>query len=639
MTPAGPTATPTSSTGVSLAGTAIQNVMMGSAVKAFAVNTSSGASGAVLDTTTSAADGTFVLHISPQPGPVRISVSGGVYASEMNGLTIKAPGTVSVLLASANANTSGISINPATTFVDSRTAGLLATGGTSFSAALSAATTRIEQIYGLTADPAILIPGYTTTGTDQANLGLVLGAIINEDQFLCPGSPGSLVTALAADISDGVFDGKASGTPVSYCGGSLPAIAGTTGFQDALSGLAQLEQTTQAFIFGGAGNSLTMNGLANLAVGGNIAYPVAPVAAINKSILNAAPAPANAFALPGQSPLMNAARYDGAWTLLANGKFLVAGGGGSTGAFLASIELYDPVSNSFAASTPLMTSLRANETATLLPNGVALIAGGAVDNSTWTASTDLYNPVSNQIVAGPSMSVAREGATAILLPTGQVLIAGGRNSGGTVTSTDLYDPVKNSITPGPPLHVARYDTAAALLPNGKVLIAGGFGAVVQSNPLSSTEIYDPSTNQFTIGPSMNDVRGAARATLLPDGTVLIAGGTDASAVLNTTEIYNSAVNSFSAGPAMNAARKFQQQVLLPDGNVLVAGGFANNTGDLILSSTEIYDAAAKTFNAGPPMNAQRGLAAVALLRNGKVIIAAGNSVNNGIQSTTDLYTP
>jgi hypothetical protein len=167
------------------------------------------------------------------------------------------------------------------------------------------------------------------------------------------------------------------------------------------------------------------------------------------------------------------------------------------------------------------------------------------------------------MTAGPSMSIAREGAIAILWPDNELLIAGGRDSAGTVRNTDLYDPGKNSFTAGPPLNVARYDCAAALLPKGKVLIAGGFANVVQSNPLSSTEIYDPSLKQFTAGPPMADIRGAARATLLPNGRVLIAGGADNSGVLNTTELYDPATNAFSAGPSMTAHRKFQAQVLLP----------------------------------------------------------------------------
>jgi hypothetical protein len=43
---------------------------------------------------------------------------------------------------------------------------------------------------------------------------------------------------------------------IAYCGGSLAAIAGTSTFQDALSGLQQLQTASQGFAFGGIGNLL-----------------------------------------------------------------------------------------------------------------------------------------------------------------------------------------------------------------------------------------------------------------------------------------------------------------------------------------------------------------------------------------------
>ena len=69
-----------------------------------------------------------------------------------------------------------------------------------------------------------MLPDYTVAGigTDAGKLGLILGALINEDQHLCPGSPGELVTALALDIVSGVFNGRYAGLPVPYCGGALP---------------------------------------------------------------------------------------------------------------------------------------------------------------------------------------------------------------------------------------------------------------------------------------------------------------------------------------------------------------------------------------------------------------------------------
>ena len=154
---------------------------------------------------------------------------------------------------SATSDISGISINPLTRFINALTLGKLRAGHTTFSAALSSATATIESYYALSTDPAQLLPDYTITGvgTDAGKLGLILGALINEDQHLCPGNPGELVIALALDISNGVFNGRYDGLPVPYCGGELPAIAGTSDFQDALAGVQRLQYVSSGFAFGG----------------------------------------------------------------------------------------------------------------------------------------------------------------------------------------------------------------------------------------------------------------------------------------------------------------------------------------------------------------------------------------------------
>jgi hypothetical protein len=355
-----------------------------------------------------------------------------------------------------------------------------------------------------------------------------------------------------------------------------------------------------------------------------------------------APALAKSFVPPSGTAAMNTGRYDAASTLLQSGNLLLAGGGGPTGPFLNTLELYRYRTNTFApsANLPQMSTLRANETATLLPNGKVLIAGGAVDNSTWTDTTDIFDPVARTITAGPRMSNQREGATAKLLPNGLVLIAGGRDSGGTLNTVDLYNPAKKSITPGPLMNVARYDCAAVILPNGNLMIFGGFGAVTQAQPLDSTEIYNPSLNKWaTSPPTMMDARGGARATPLSNGRVLITGGTDATTgVLNTTEIYNPVNRTFTAGPDMNDPRKFHTQVRLANGQVLIAGGYSDNTGTAVLDTTDIYHPATGTITTGPLMNDRRGLAAGARFANGLVLIAGGS---NGtiILDTTDLYVP
>ncbi|MGO9451908.1 MAG: kelch repeat-containing protein [Candidatus Binataceae bacterium] len=626
--------------------------MASSSVTVNAVNSSNGSSlTPALATTTTDSGGNLSVSIPSQSGPVRITVSGGSFSSEMNSATINSPSTVSLLLSSAGGTSvSGLSVNPLSTFVDSRTVGLLAAGGTTFSTALSNATTQIENIYGLSTDPGTLTPTYTTTGTDAANLGLILGAIINEDQYLCPATPGGLVTALSSDIADGIFDGLGSGgSAVIYCSGNLPAIAGITDFQDALSGLTQLQNVTAAFAFGGSGNILTTNGLADLALNGSEVYPSAPLETIDSAIPSAAPSAVNTFASSGSTASMNAAREAATETLLPNGNVLIAGGQTGGGTNLSSTDLYDPSTNTFASSgsTASMNVAREQATAMLLPNGLVLIAGGQ-GNSGFLSSTELYDPADNTFASSGStvsMNTARTQATATLLPNGLLLIAGGLTTGGVhLSTTELYNSATNTFASSgstASMNTARDVATATLLPNGLVLIAGGSNGPV----LASTELYDPASNTFASSGStatMNTGRDLATATLLPNGKVLIAGGqSGGGAFLASTELYDPASNTFASSGStatMNTGRVGAVAILLPNGKVLIAGGI-DNSGRL--SSTELYDPVSNTFAssaATASMNAGREFPTGTLLPNGKVLVAGGQG-NSAILSSTDLYTP
>ena len=353
------------------------------------------------------------------------------------------------------------------------------------------------------------------------------------------------------------------------------------------------------------------------------------------------------------TPVMNTAREISTATLLPNGKVLIAGGFGNAGA-LSSTELYDQVTNTFAApaSTPVMNTARGGATATLLDNGKVLIAGGS-DSTTNLSSTELYDPATNTFAASastPVMNSPRVNATATLLPNGKVLIAGTGDS-----STELYDPATNTFAPPAStavMNTARFAATATLLPNGKVLIAGG---ETNGSPLSlsSTELYDSATNTFAPSNStavMNSGREAATATLLTNGLVLIAGGQLAfEAVLNSTELYDPAGNTFapSNSTVMGGARVGATATLLLDGKVLIAGG-QNLVGPHLYNSvrsTDLYDPDTNTFAASTPMmNTARDRATATLLGNGKVLIAGGQSSvgappNTTVLSSTELYSP
>lgn len=114
--------------------------------------------------------------------------------------------------------------------------------------------------------------------------------------------------------------------------------------------------------------------------------------------------------------------------------------------------------------------------------------------------------------------------------------------------------------------------SATLLANGQLLFAGGvICSADDCSYLASAEIFNPVTRRFAAVGKMIGARDSHTATLLTDGTVLLAGGRSTDA-LSTVEIYNPDTGRFTAAGAMGAPRFFHTATLLADGQLLFAGG-------------------------------------------------------------------
>ena len=301
---------------------------------------------------------------------------------------------------------------------------------------------------------------------------------------------------------------------------------------------------------------------------------------------------------------LNTARTGATATLLPNGKILIAGGSsdGTAAKALNTAELFDPTGNSGAGtftvagsgSSNVMTAARLNATATLLANGQVLIAGG--QNSGALSSAELYNPATDTFAATGGLTTPRCGAAATLLSNGNVLIVGGTSSSGTLASAELYS--SGSFTSAGNMTVTRTGATATLLLSGKVLVAGGSSD--GATPLNTAELYDPTYGTFSLSnATLNTVRFNGTATLLPNGMVLLVGGTTSQA----TELYDPDSDKFDAtGSLVNADQASLTATLLNKGHVLVtgltSGGSAdaelytpsfNPLGTVALSSSEATD--------------------------------------------------
>lgn len=288
---------------------------------------------------------------------------------------------------------------------------------------------------------------------------------------------------------------------------------------------------------------------------------------------------------------------------------------------------------------------RSQHIAILLPSGKVLVAGGS-DNVRVLNSSELYDPTTCKFSKTGSLNSARHSPTATLLPDGKVLITGGvvnhvdspPYSSSSLSSAELYDSTTGIFTATGNLNSARSGNTATLLPNGKVLVVGGSNLNSKNGIGSaSAELYDPTTGKFTTTGNLNTPRGGHTATLLPNSRVLVAGGENNEGHVASAEIYDSATGTFSKTGSLIVARSHHTATLLPNGKVLMAGGMTSveNTIDSY-SSAELYDPATGKFTATGELNSARGAHTATLLPNGMVLVAGGYGVDTGVDAS-ELY--
>lgn len=355
-------------------------------------------------------------------------------------------------------------------------------------------------------------------------------------------------------------------------------------------------------------------------------------------------------------------------TLLRDGRVLIAGGTSvlvlsTESAATASTELYNPVTQSFMPGGP-MSLPREGHTATLLADGRVLVVGGHPDVAEPAyASAEVYDPLANRWSSVAPMHHARTWQAAVLIAGGKVLVVGGTAAdpmgivpnGATAASLppELYDPGRNTWTD---LAMPKYDRpiepTATLLRDGRVLVVGG-QRMWQSPDVGAerSEIYDPKRNEWSSAPPEN--WGAARqfhtATLLNDGTVLVAGGLQEDAASTPggafhpgreTSIYDPVRNSWSDGPDLGVARSGQAAVQLADGRVLVAGAGTGWEIPVAYSNTaEEYDPATRQFYAVAHLTLAQGLAAMVELHDGSVLMVGGLAATGKPTPLANLFLP
>jgi Ca2+-binding RTX toxin-like protein len=289
-------------------------------------------------------------------------------------------------------------------------------------------------------------------------------------------------------------------------------------------------------------------------------------------------------------------------SFLADGRLLVTGGNAPApaGGFVGwpDASIYDPVTNSWSA-VPDMNAGRWYPTNTTLPNGEVVVSSGLIDSFIGVNPlTQVWQPGNEwrdlsaaqlQLPLYPWMHVA---------PNGQVFNAGPNQNTRYLSAptSGAWSNVANRT-----FGFRDYGTGV-IYDGGKVLAVGG-----ADPPTATAEVIDlnAATPTWRSVSSMSIARRQINATVLPDGKVLVTGGSSASGFNNESgavlyaEMWDPVSETWSTMANYTQYRGYHSTaVLLPDGRVLSAGGDGHPTGE-VFSPPYLFAGARPTIASAP----------------------------------------
>jgi len=293
-------------------------------------------------------------------------------------------------------------------------------------------------------------------------------------------------------------------------------------------------------------------------------------------------------------------------SMMGDGKLFITGGHIDNFVGFAHASIYDPDTNSWA-SAPDMNAGRWYPTNTTLANGDVLVvsgnttSAGAFDNlpqvfqagsKTWRSLTSavLQQPLYPEMYLAPNGKVFAAGPN----PTTRYLSTSGTGAWSAVATS----------------HFGTRDYGSSVMYSpGKVLIVGGGGSTAGTLPTATAEVIDLNTATPTWQQvdSMHFARRQHNATLLPDGTVLVTGGTssggsfdDGTLAVHAAEIWDPATQAWSVMSSNTIYRGYHSfALLLPDGRVLSAGGQQAGCNAEIFSPPYLFKGARPSISSAP----------------------------------------
>jgi hypothetical protein len=220
---------------------------------------------------------------------------------------------------------------------------------------------------------------------------------------------------------------------------------------------------------------------------------------------------------------MHAGRWYPTNTTLDDGRVLVVSGDIMLGLVNSHPEVFDPGSGTWDRLVGARRELPLYPWMYLAPDGRAFAAGPHQDARFLDVKTQTWSAPFN------SQFVFRDVGTSAMFEAGRVLIAGGSfdQAPHKLTETiDLDDPLPHWSPAGEMSYGRRYPNST-LLPDGEVLVTGGTNLPgnLKAGAVFVSEAWDPASRSWSLRAAHKVQRlYHSTALLLPDGRVLAGGG-------------------------------------------------------------------------------------------------------------------
>ena len=292
--------------------------------------------------------------------------------------------------------------------------------------------------------------------------------------------------------------------------------------------------------------------------------------------------------------------------------------------------------NSWTTMTPMPTAVAGAKAAVV--NGKIYVIVSTINYE--------YNPDTDTWATKKPMPTPRGDGIAVATYQNKIYVIGGRISGDEVSGiNEVYDPATDTWETKTSMPTPRQELEANTV-NGKIYLIGGVIPDPRYPPTSSnvlptniTEVYDPTTDSWTMATSMPNILFNYASVVLDDKIYIIAG--NSGDTTNQTQLYNPETDAWSIGAQIPNGVQWASAVattgIMSSKAIYVIGGFVGFV--FPVDFVQVYHPQNDSWSLGTPLPTARYGLAAAVVNDTIYAIGGGIGLFENATNQIDRYIP